>query len=236
MSMPTLSAWSAETLNIEIENVSFAVCAIDLRKDKLAMYWKSDTGQVYGSLEALNASLQKQGKMVVCGTNGGIFDESQKPLGLYIEKGKELRRLNLRRNAYGNFYLEPNGVFILYSKHAEIVTTDEYQAKPDTEKELISFANQSGPIMIRDGEINPLFRPGSTNVTTRNAICVQAPTNIALVAAQEPVNFYDFAHMLKNRFGCQSALYLDGTVSTFYPSRRLEFKRPVGTLFAVTAP
>lgn len=231
-----IAAWTAEVTESNVGNVSFAVCDIDLHKDKLAMHWRSANGLVYGSLKALDASLRRQGKKLVCGTNGGIFDETQKPLGLYIENGTLLRRPNLRRNAYGNFYLQPNGVFVLYPDHAEIVTTDEYQAKPDAEKHLVVFANQSGPILIRNGELNPLFTPGSTNTTTRNAVCMRSPTRIMLVTAQDPVSFHDFARVLKDRFGCQSALYLDGTISTFYPSQRFEFEHALGVLFAVTTP
>lgn len=231
-----IAAWAADVTESNVGDVIFAVCDIDLHKDRLAMHWRSDTGQVYGSLGALAAALRKQGKMLVCGTNGGIFDEAQRPLGLYIENGRLLRRPNLRRNAYGNFYLQPNGVFVLYAEHAEIVTTAEYQAKPDAEKHLVVFANQSGPILIRNGELNPLFTPGSTNTTTRNAVCVRSSTRIMLVTAQDPVSFHDFARVLKDRFGCQSALYLDGTISKFYPSRRFTFERPLGVLFAVTTP
>ena len=200
------------------------------------MYWKSDTGQIYGSLRVLDASLRAQGKKIVCGSNGGIFDESRKPLGLYIEHGTLLRRPNLRHSGYGNFYLQPNGVFLLYGERAEIVTTAEYDAKPDAEKRLIEFANQSGPVLIRDGELNPLFIPGSTNTTTRNAVCVRGPASVTLVTALDPISFHGFALALRDRFDCQSALYLDGSLSTFYPSSRLALERPLGILFAVIAP
>jgi len=73
-------------------------------------------------------------------------------------------------------------------------------------------------------------------VTTRNAICVRSPANVTLVAALDPISFYGFAVALKNRFECQSALYLDGSLSTFYPSSRLTFERPLAILFAVTTP
>jgi uncharacterized protein YigE (DUF2233 family) len=233
--LPT-EALPADVTELSVGEVNFAACEIDLRTDRLAMHWKSDTGQVYGSLRALDASLHKQGKRVICGTNGGIFDESQKPLGLYIENGTILRRSNLRRNAYGNFYLQPNGVFVLYAGRAEIVTTGEYETKSDAERRLIEFANQSGPILVRYGDPNPLFAPGSPNTTTRNAVCVRGPAQVALVAAQDPITFHDFARVLKDRFRCASALYLDGSLSTFFPSTRVVFERPLGVLFAVSSP
>jgi uncharacterized protein YigE (DUF2233 family) len=231
-----MAAFAADVTELNVGGVSLTACTMDLRKDRLAMHWKSDAGQVYGSLRALDVALHKQGKKIVCGTNGGIFDQSQRPLGLYIENGTLLRRLNLRRNAYGNFYLQPNGVFLLYPERAEIVTTEEYQAKPDEEKRLIAFANQSGPLLVRNGEPNPLFPADSANITTRNAVCVRSPTSVALVVTADPVTFYDFARVLAERFACQAALYLDGTLSTFYPARRAGLERALGVLFAVTAP
>ena len=231
-----LVAQGANVIQLRVGDVTFSACEIDLRKDRLAMHWKSDSGEIYGSLYVLDAFQRRHGREVVCGTNGGIFDESQKPLGLYIENGTLLRRPNLRRSGYGNFYLQPNGVFLLYGDRADIVTTDEYQAMPDAEKRHIEFANQSGPMLIRNGELNPLFIPGSANMTTRNAVCVHGLASVVLVATQDPISFHDFARALRDRFGCESALYLDGTLSTFYPSKRSTFERPLGVLFAVTKP
>ncbi len=229
-------AIGTNVIELRVGDTSFIACEIDLRNDKLSMHWKSDSGDVYGSLSALDASLQRQGKKMLCGSNGGIFDEAQKPLGLYVENGILLRRLNVRRRGYGNFYMQPNGVFVVYVDRAEIVTTDEYEAKPDAERRLIKFANQSGPVLVHDGEVNPQFVPGSANATTRNAVCVRSPVSVALVVALDPVNLYAFALALKEAFGCQSALYLDGTLSKFFPSSRLSLERPLGPLFAVTAP
>ena len=236
LSLLPVTASCAEVLELSASDVDFAVCQIDLRKDALAMYWKSPTGQVYGSLDMLDASLRKEGKKVICGTNGGIFDKKQKPLGLYIEHGAQMHPLNLRRQAYGNFYLQPNGVFVVYRGRAEVVTTDVYLEKPDAEKRLIAFANQSGPILLQDGQLNPLFSRSSTNTTLRNAVCVRSPVSVLLVTARNPITFYDFAHVLKDRFACQSALYLDGTLSTFFPSRRTAYEQPLGVLIAVTGP
>jgi uncharacterized protein YigE (DUF2233 family) len=231
--------FSAAAANVGVEHVGtvdVAVCAVDLRKDRLALHWKSASGQIYGSLRALDAALGEQGKSVVCGTNGGIFDQTQKPLGLYIENGALLRRANLRRSGYGNFYLQPNGVFVLYAGRAEIVTTDEYQAMRDADKRAIVFANQSGPILVQRGQPNALFIADSANRTTRNAVCVREPQQVLLIVALDPINFYDFAHALAEHFGCQSALYLDGTLSTFYPSPRFALEHRLGVLFAVTTP
>ena len=42
--------------------------------------------------------------------NGGIYDESYAPLGLYIENGQQKVALNLA-SGEGNFFIRPGGVF-----------------------------------------------------------------------------------------------------------------------------
>ena len=44
--------------------------------------------------------------------NAGMFDEAGAPIGLYVEQGKERKRLNLNAGP-GNFHLMPDGVFAL---------------------------------------------------------------------------------------------------------------------------
>lgn len=99
--MLPLTGRSAEVVDLQIGGSTFAACEIDLSRDRLTLHWKAETGQIYGSLRALDAWFRERGKKLVCGTNGGIFDESQKPLGLYIENGILLRRANFRRSGYG---------------------------------------------------------------------------------------------------------------------------------------
>ncbi|MFX7776561.1 hypothetical protein ABTJ98_21245, partial [Acinetobacter baumannii] len=82
------------------------------RSDTIRMYWKDAAGTPLGNFSRLDAHLRSQGQEIVCATNAGIYDKQVQPLGLYVEGGNQLRRLNTRKNAYGNFYLQPNGVFV----------------------------------------------------------------------------------------------------------------------------
>jgi hypothetical protein len=43
-------------------------------------------------------------------TNAGMFDPALKPVGLYVEQGRELVHVNTR-SGYGNFHMKPNGIF-----------------------------------------------------------------------------------------------------------------------------
>ncbi|VEA84502.1 protein [Escherichia coli] len=49
------------------------------------MYWQKANGEAWGTLHALLADINSQGQVQMA-MNGGIYDESYAPLGLYIEK------------------------------------------------------------------------------------------------------------------------------------------------------
>ena len=48
------------------------------------MYWQKANGEAWGTLHALLADINSQGQVQMA-MNGGIYDESYAPLGLYIE-------------------------------------------------------------------------------------------------------------------------------------------------------
>src|SRR6185295_3842999 len=90
---------------------TISTCKIELQQDRLKMFWKNSDGQIIGTLTDLQTWISAKGENLVCATNAGIYDKALRPLGLYIENGVVLRKLNSRKNAYGNFYMQPNGVF-----------------------------------------------------------------------------------------------------------------------------
>lgn len=141
--------------------------------------------------------------------NGGMYTENQSPLGLYIERGKTLQALNTK-NAKGNFYLKPNGVFyITNSNKAVVCRTEDYVAKD------IKYATQSGPMLVIDGKINSAFTEGSSNTNIRNGVGVLPNGNVVFAMSKKEVNLYDFAEYFQ-KLGCNDALYLDGFVSRTY--------------------
>lgn len=224
---------AAQVRHVSVDGMVLSVCNADLGKDVVRTFWRADSGEIFGTLANLAATQRAKGRRLVCAVNGGIFEATRRPLGLYVENGRTLRRLNTRKHAYGNFYMEPNGVFAVHSGRAEIVTTDAFAARTPAETATVRFATQSGPILIENSVINPLLTPGSINKTTRNAVCLRSPTGVTLVMARSPVNFYDFALALKTRLGCTSALYLDGSVSDFFPSAGISLSPPLGPLLGV---
>lgn len=177
----------------------------------LSFHWKDENNQPYRSFSNLKAALIKENKQLVFAMNGGIFQEDLKPLGLYIEKGKQKYRLNTRRNAYGNFYIQPNGVFYLANDgQAAIVDSTEFKSHAS-----VQYATQSGPMLVIDGEVNLNLTQGSNSVRRRNGVGILADGRLVFAISKAFVNFYDFADYFKQS-GCINALYLDGSVSQIY--------------------
>ena len=225
---------SAELIDYRFHDLVISTCKIDLWHDVVRMFWKDDNKMVLGRFSKLRAWLRPQGDDVVCATNAGIYDEEYRPLGLYIEKGVTLHGLNVRKNAYGNFYLQPNGVLLIRDQQADIVDTDRFAVERDKLLPGVLFATQSGPILIQDGKINTTFSVGSENRLVRNAVCTTSLHDIVLALSRGPINFYEFAQFLRNKIGCTNALYLDGNISRMYPGVGSDLGPDFGVLIAVT--
>jgi len=143
-----------------------------------------------------------------------MFNKDFSPQGLYIENGITKAKIDTLQNGYGNFYLQPNGIFsITKDNKAKICTTESFKNDGN-----IKYATQSGPMLIIDGEIHPKFNQDSENVHIRNGVGILPNGNLLFAMSKEKVCFYDFASYFKQN-GCMNALYLDGFVSkVFLPS------------------
>ena len=228
-----LVAWQRVTYADQLETPSrFIDHVVDLSQSQLAFYWRDKDKQPYRSFQNLKSALLKQNKTLLFAMNGGIFQEDLTPLGLYIEGGVVKYRLSTRQHAFGNFYIQPNGVFYLTeSGQGFIVPTAKF--KHDAS---IIYATQSGPLLLVDGEVNPKLIPGSTNLRRRNGVGILADGRLLFVISKSFVNFYDFASYFKQR-GCQSALYLDGSVSRVYFSdKNFNQDGDFGVIIAETKP
>ncbi|NQY04841.1 MAG: phosphodiester glycosidase family protein [Flavobacteriaceae bacterium] len=191
---------------------------INLQQKDLQFYWKKEDGSHYYNFQNLKTELNKQNKKLVFAMNGGMFIKDFSPLGLYIEKGVQKKKINTANTAYGNFYMQPNGVFYLSKDKKPVVckTTDFNSSKN------IQYATQSGPMLVVDGKLHPKFNKGSSSKHIRNGVGILPNGNVLLAISKERINFYDFASFFKEK-GCKNALYLDGFVSRAYlPSKNWE--------------
>jgi uncharacterized protein YigE (DUF2233 family) len=153
---------------------------------------------------------------------------------LYIEDHRVMRRLNTRREGYGNFYLQPNGVFVISDLEAEIYTTDVFAADLDAKINSSRYATQSGPVLIQHGAINPLFAENSENRFVRNGVCLISQDEFVLVRSQRPISFFAFARQLRDGWKCTDALYLDGNISRLYPLDNSPFGVSFSGMIGVT--
>ena len=149
-------------------------------------------------------------------TNSGIYDKQFRPLGLHVERGHEIRPLNQAKGSGGNFSMKPNGVFYLDATGGHVVETSEYPAL----KKGVLEATQSGPLLLREGKMNPQFSEGSTNKKLRSGVGVDDEGHVVFAISKGIVSFADFAQFFKKTMHCQNALYLDGTISALETSQR----------------
>jgi hypothetical protein len=105
---------------MEYERSAYTVCEVDLRQQTIRLYWKRSDGTAYAYLSALPRALEGEGGKLLFATNAGMFDPALKPVGLYVQQGREFVRVNTT-SGYGNFHMKPNGVFYPASSAMERV-------------------------------------------------------------------------------------------------------------------
>ena len=213
----TAQTASDETSKIDCQQITyrnqdFDIVKIDLRKTDVHFFWKNKKRQLIRSLENLKKETETDGKELLFATNAGMYQRDRNPQGLYIENGEIIKPLDTLQNGYGNFYLQPNGVFFMHEKKAGILPSTIFQNK----KQSVSWATQSGPMLLIDNKIHPAFKEGSTNLNIRNGVGMISEHELVFVISQKEVNLFDFAMLFKEKLNCKNALYLDGFVSRAY--------------------
>lgn len=191
---------------------------VNPKKEQLHFYWKNAQGEIYGNAKNLKEQLQtKQQELIFC-MNGGMYKKDQSPQGLYIENGVTLTPLDMQETGYGNFYLQPNGVFYITEENNPILcTTKTFKGTKN-----IKYATQSGPMLVIDGKLHKKLTKGSKNLHIRNGVGILPNGNLLFAMSKEKINFYDFATFFQEN-GCKNALYLDGFVSrTYLPEKNYE--------------
>ncbi|EAS19153.1 periplasmic protein [Flavobacteria bacterium BBFL7] len=206
-----LSSSCHNTQDLIIKDDRFHIKVIDLTKQKLQLYWLDQDNKPIETFEQLNMHVKQQDKRLVYAMNAGMYLKDHSPQGLYIENGTIHKQLDTVTVGYGNFYLQPNGVFYLTQDgKAQVTATPQLSNFSN-----ITYATQSGPMLVINDTIHPAFNKGSKNVHIRNAVGILPDGRILLAISKEKINFYDFATFFKNQ-GCKNALYLDGFVSRIY--------------------
>ena len=161
--------------------------------------------------KVLQARLGPRADGVAFAMNGGMFDDAGAPIGLLVEDGHKVRSIN-RRDGGGNFHLMPNGVFLVRNDgRAEVVTSAAYRPAPD-----VAFATQSGPMLVIDGALHPMFDSDGTSRYVRNAVGIGPDGQPLFVITTDVVSFGKLARFFRDRLKSNNALYLDGSVSSLW--------------------
>jgi uncharacterized protein YigE (DUF2233 family) len=199
---------------IDFRGNSYDTISIDTGMAQLELYWKDDNGVRFADIAGVKSFVEEEaGRELIFATNAGSYNKNQAPLGLYIEGGRKLVNNNLG-DGFGDFYLKPNGIFLInYDGESLIIRSEDYFR---VRYHKIWIASQSGPMLLYDGEVHPSFNKGSQSKFIRNGVGIDDMGRVVFAISNQPVNFYDFAMLFKSPLRCDDALYLDGGVSQMY--------------------
>lgn len=183
---------------------------VRVEADRLRLFWQDDKGQPWRRLDRLAAGLKARGQTLSFGMNAGMYHADASPVGLLVIDGRELAPLNLA-DGKGNFFLKPNGVFFVDARGPHVVDAVDYPAS----HEGVKLATQSGPLLLKQGQIHPALGPNSASRYIRNGVCASGAQGV-FVISMRPVTLHEFASYFRDVLHCRDALYLDGAVSSLH--------------------
>ena len=180
---------------------------------------------------AVERLLEPTNERLVFAMNAGMYHKDYAAVGLLVIDGTQRQPLNLE-NADGNFFLKPNGVFLVSESGARVIESSRYGQLD----EKVEIATQSGPLLVLDGALHPAFRQDSTSRYVRNGVGVLSAQEVVFAISEQPVTFHEFALLFRNGLGCKDALFLDATVSSLFAENlgRRDVRASLGPIVGVT--
>ena len=226
-------ASAVECSEIQFQGTRSTICQVDLRTEHLQLFLNDESGKPFNSFRRAAQSLAAHDEQLAFAMNAGMYREDYSAVGLLVMNGHQSHRLNLA-SGFGNFYLKPNGVLVLAASGAHIIESSEYRSLP----EPAILATQSGPLLVHSGQINPNLSPQGTSRLIRNGVGVVSAHEVVFAISEDPINFYDFALLFRDRLKRGDALYLDGNVSSLYSKQlgRDDEQVPLGPIVGITTP
>lgn len=169
------------------------VFRIDLRYTKLSLATAKDLSVRYASVDRFAKYSQ-----ALLAINGGFFDNGYHPLGLRIRDRKQLSPLKL---------ISWWGVFYIKNQQPHLAGPRQFNSD-----NAISFAIQSGPRLIINGQI-PSLKPGRAE---RSALGISGKNQVIILATNHnPLTTTELAELMKSApLNCSDALNLDGGSSS----------------------
>lgn len=209
------------------EDARFTTCSVDLTQEEVRLFLRDDQGNILGTFGRVENSLP-DGQRLGFAMNAGMFHEDRAPVGLYVEDGAQEMRI-ITSEGPGNFGLLPNGVLCLQGNRAAVVESRAFADAPMD----CTFASQSGPMLVIDGDLHPRFLPDSESRNIRNGVGVSADgQTLHLAISDQPVTFHHFARVFRDHLETPNALFFDGRVSRLHAPDigRSDFGLPLGPI------
>jgi len=184
------------------EGSRFTACAFDSRAQELRLVWKNARGEAVRTIPRLALKLGRDAQRLRFMMNGGMYEADGRPVGLYVEGGRMLRRLNTAE-AGGNFYLKPNGVFSLDEDGMmRIETSEAYAARGGAAR----FATQSGPMLLIGGKLHPQISEDGPSRLIRNGVGLKDRFTAFFVISDDTVSFGKLARYRADGRGARQTL------------------------------
>ena len=228
---------AVETKEHTFEGRHFLVATVDLERESLQLFLTDERGIYFNNFANIDRWLAPRKRRLVFAMNAGMFHPGFGPVGLFVDHGRTIRRLNLD-DSEGNFFLKPNGVFTVTDAGAALIEASRFPALAAARGiEKVEVATQSGPMLVIDGKLHPAFRAESESQKIRNGVGVVSAKRVVFAISTEPVNFHKFARLFRDNLGCANALFLDADISSLYtPDPKLSAVRyPVGPIIGIVA-
>ena len=232
LALPAAASADEGCRAVRFEGEGYVVCEVPAGAD-LRLFLRGEDGATLGGFGAVDAALAAEGLRLAFAMNGGMYHPDRRPVGLYVEHGREVAPL-VEGPGPGNFGMEPNGVFCVGEGFRILTTPDHARTRPPCR-----HATQSGPMLVVGGAIHPRFIEGSDSRHVRNGVGVSADGRTAWLAISDaPVSFHRFARLFRDGLGARDALYLDGKVSRLHaPSLgRRDLGWPMGPILGLAVP
>ncbi|KIC36164.1 phosphodiester glycosidase family protein [Leisingera sp. ANG-M7] len=206
------AAGAVECSDVAYEGNRYSICEVDTAQEQLQLFLKDGENQVYGHFSSLEDALVKDGKTLAFATNAGMYHTDRSPVGLYVDENGEAMRL-VTNAGPGNFGLLPNGVLCIRDGRADVFETLAFeQTAPDC-----TYATQSGPMLVIDGELHPRFLADSDSYYIRNGVGTSVDGRRAVFAiSRNAVTFHQFGSLFRDYLNLPSALYFDGNISRLH--------------------
>ncbi|MCY4315063.1 MAG: phosphodiester glycosidase family protein [Roseovarius sp.] len=210
----------------------FSVCRADAEMEDIRLFLNDpDTGLPLATFSNVKALVEGEGMKLAFAMNAGMYHQDRRPVGYYVEHGREFSRL-VSNEGPGNFGMLPNGVFCVGERRANVIETMTFlQETPKCE-----HATQSGPMLVVNGDLHYRFLVDSDSKYLRNGVGTSGDGKTVWFAiSHSPVNFHTFARLFQSVLGTPNALYLDGNVSRLYSPElgRFDGGPPLGPIVGI---